>query len=201
MPTSRPVTHRARGLARREALLEAAVEIVAERGVGGATHRAIAQRAGVPPSTTTYFFSSIDELIVAAIQRFTQQRVEQFTAMAALLGEQQRTPQEVATLFAQALTTAPLPQEIAQFEAYLDAGRREPDAPRPIADVLRAFEGVAIAALQAMGIENPAAAAPAFVAVADGYSVRRIALGEQPDVAQVADIFLRLLDSFAAKPG
>ncbi len=50
---TRPATHRARGLARREALLRAAVEIVAERGVGGATHRAIAERAQVPPSTTT----------------------------------------------------------------------------------------------------------------------------------------------------
>jgi DNA-binding transcriptional regulator YbjK len=51
-------------------LLDAAVAVVAERGVGGATHRAIAARAGVPLSTTSYFFASLDELIVAALRAF-----------------------------------------------------------------------------------------------------------------------------------
>lgn len=194
------MTHRARGLARRDALLDAAVQIVAERGVGGATHRAIAQRAGVPPSTTTYFFASIDELILAAIQRFTLTRVEQFTAMAALLRSEDRTPHEVATLFAEALTSAPITHEIAQFEAYLDAGRREPGHASGIADVVHAFEGVAISALQAMGVERPEVAAPALVALADGYSLRRIALGQRQDPAQVADAFLRLIDSYRATP-
>lgn len=194
--TARPVTHRARGLARRDALLQAAVEIVAERGVGGATHRAIAQRANVPPSTTTYFFASIDELIVAAIQRFAQQRVDQYLEIAGLLRASDHTADEVATLFAQMLTTAPIPNEIAQFEAYLDAGRRGADQPRPIGDVIRAFETVAISALEAVGVEHPEAAAPAFIALADGYSVRRIALGEASDPAEIADVFLRLLDSY-----
>lgn len=200
VPAARPVTHRARGLARRDALLQAAVEIVAERGVGGATHRAIAQRANVPPSTTTYFFASIDELIVAAIQRFAQQRVDQYLEIAGLLRASDHTAEEVATLFAQMLTTAPLPNEIAQFEAYLDAGRRDAGEPRPIGAVLHAFEAVAISALEAVGIEHAEAAAPAFIALADGYSVRRIALGEPADPAEIAGVFLRLLDSYKLHP-
>ena len=59
----RPATHRASGQARRAALLEAAVEVIAEQGVAGATHRAVAARAGMPTSTTSYFFSSLDELM------------------------------------------------------------------------------------------------------------------------------------------
>ncbi|MCU1649836.1 MAG: putative transcriptional regulator, partial [Pseudonocardia sp.] len=55
----RPATHRASGQARRAQLLQAAVEVIAEQGVGGASHRAIATRAGMPLSTTSYFFASL----------------------------------------------------------------------------------------------------------------------------------------------
>ena len=37
-------------------------------GAGAVTHRAVAARAGVPLSTTSYFFSSIDELVTEALR-------------------------------------------------------------------------------------------------------------------------------------
>lgn len=195
---TRPTSHRARGLARREALLRAAVEIVAERGVGAATHRAIAERAGVPPSTTTYFFSSIDELILEALRHFTEQRITQLNALSATLAEQHSTPEEIASLFAQTLTAAPLQHEVAQFEAYLDSSRRDPDERQAVAAILEAFEGVAVSALRAVGAPNPEAIAPIFVSLADGYGLRRIALGHDLDPAPLADAFHRLFLSYSA---
>ncbi len=195
---TRPTTHRARGLARRDALLRAAVEIVAERGVGGATHRAIAERASVPPSTTTYFFSSIDELILEALRHFTQQRVAQLNELAHVLAERHSEPREIAQLFAEILTAAPLQHEIAQFEAYLDTSRRDSDDRRAVASILEAFEGVAVSALEAVGAPNPQAIAPIFVSLADGYGLRRIALGHDLDPAPLADAFFRLFESYTA---
>jgi TetR/AcrR family transcriptional regulator, regulator of biofilm formation and stress response len=43
-----------------------ALDVIAERGVAGATHRAIATAADVPLGSTSYHFSSIDELVAAA---------------------------------------------------------------------------------------------------------------------------------------
>ena len=60
--------HRASAQRRRVALLEAAAELAAETGAGAVTHRAVAARAGVPLSTTSYFFSSIDELVTLTRQ-------------------------------------------------------------------------------------------------------------------------------------
>jgi AcrR family transcriptional regulator len=197
---TRPASHRARGLARREALLRAAVEIVAERGVGGATHRAIAERAQVPPSTTTYFFASIDELILEALQHFTAARVAQLQALGGVLKEQGSEPAQIARTFAEILCAAPLQHEIAQFEAYLNVSRRDPQQQNPVADVLRAFEGVAIRALEAVGTPNPALVAPLFVSLADGYGLRRIALGHALDPEPLADAFHRLFLSYRDTP-
>ncbi|MFI5426371.1 TetR/AcrR family transcriptional regulator [Aeromicrobium sp. UC242_57] len=58
-----------RSRARREALLDAAIDLFAEGGSRAITHRAVAARAGLPSATTTYYFESIDELIRAAPQR------------------------------------------------------------------------------------------------------------------------------------
>ena len=52
----------ARGTARRRLLLEAAVRIVADRGSGSLTHRAVAEEAGVSIASVTYHFPSIGDL-------------------------------------------------------------------------------------------------------------------------------------------
>ena len=197
---TRPASHRARGLARRDALLRAAVEIVAERGVGGATHRAIADRAQVPPSTTTYFFSSIDELILEALRHFTTLRVEQLESLGDVLKDQGTEPAQIARTFAEILCAAPIQHEIAQFEAYLDSSRREADEQRTVQSVLEAFEGVAVRALEAVGTPDPELVAPLFVALADGYGLRRIALGHSLDPAPLADAFHRLFVSYRDMP-
>ncbi|TFV56885.1 TetR family transcriptional regulator [Geodermatophilus sp. DF01-2] len=51
---------------RRERLIATALDVIAEHGVEGATHRAIARVADVPLGSTTYHFSSLDELLAAA---------------------------------------------------------------------------------------------------------------------------------------
>ncbi|MDO9356261.1 MAG: TetR family transcriptional regulator [Solirubrobacteraceae bacterium] len=197
---TRPTSHRARGLARRDALLRAAVEIVAERGVGGATHRAIAERAGVPPSTTTYFFASIDELVLEALRHFTDLRVEQLSGLATMLADQHSSPEETARLFAEILCAAPPQHEIAQFEAYLDSSRRGGDDRHAVVEILEAFESVAVAALKANGTPNPELVAPIFVSLADGYGLRRCVLGESLDPRPLADAFHRLFLSYADSP-
>lgn len=54
---------------RRQRLIHAAVEIVAERGIAALSHRAVAAAADVPLGSTTYHFTSLDDLLVAALQQ------------------------------------------------------------------------------------------------------------------------------------
>ena len=48
-------------------IARAAIDVVADRGVEGLTHRLVAARAGVPLGSTTYYFKSLDDLLAAAV--------------------------------------------------------------------------------------------------------------------------------------
>lgn len=51
---------------RRERLIATALEVIADHGIAGASHRAIARAADVPLGSTSYHFASIDELLASA---------------------------------------------------------------------------------------------------------------------------------------
>ncbi len=66
--STRPETPRPRGAARREALLEAVLRIVAEVGADAVTHRRVAEEAGLPLASTTYWFNSKEHILTAALE-------------------------------------------------------------------------------------------------------------------------------------
>lgn len=53
----------------RERIAAAAQTLIAERGVQGLTHRAVATAADVSLSSTTYYFATLDDLIHLALER------------------------------------------------------------------------------------------------------------------------------------
>lgn len=57
-----------KGERRRHALTEAAAALLVEGGFDAVRHRAVAERAGLPLASTTYYFASLDELIAAAVE-------------------------------------------------------------------------------------------------------------------------------------
>jgi AcrR family transcriptional regulator len=50
-------------------ILDGAISAVSEQGVGPTTHRAVAKSGGVSLSTTTYYFTSLDDLLCQAFLR------------------------------------------------------------------------------------------------------------------------------------
>lgn len=193
----RPGSHRAATLERRDALLRAAVEVVAERGVGGATHRAIAARAGVPLATTSYFFSSLDELLLEALRLFVADSIARLEQVTAALTASEMTPEAAIELFSAGLLAVPVQQTVAQFETYLEVSRR-PELAAETGSVIAAYERLAMTALELAGVERTAEAARAFVALADGFALARVA---QPHRAghdtALHGGFAALLDGYA----
>jgi TetR/AcrR family transcriptional regulator, regulator of biofilm formation and stress response len=191
-----PRVHRPSAQLRRDALLRAAVEIVAESGTGGATHRAIAARAGVPPATTSYFFASIDDLLTEATQRFTAEQAAAYEALAGELAD--APPGDFAARFAAALMGADRIVELAQVEAYLHAAR-DPSLRSAAAEVMTAFERSTIAALQAVGVEEPARFARTFMAFVDGAILQHLANPRPDDEDHLRD-GLEMLFTVARRP-
>lgn len=65
----------------RTALLDAAERLLIEQGYAAATTRAIAAEAGVNHGLVHYYFGSIDNLLLAALDRFTDRLLERQRAM------------------------------------------------------------------------------------------------------------------------
>ena len=77
-------------MSRRDLLVEVALDMIAEHGVAGTTHRRIATAAGVPLGSTTYYFADLGDLFRAAFGRLADQISERFEARLA----EARTPDE-----------------------------------------------------------------------------------------------------------
>ena len=59
----------AKNEARRNALADAAITVLAREGSRGLTHRAIDAEAGVPLGTTSNYFRSREKLIAGLVER------------------------------------------------------------------------------------------------------------------------------------
>ncbi|WP_290050478.1 TetR/AcrR family transcriptional regulator [Amycolatopsis solani] len=57
-----------KGERRRAALVEAAAKLLVEGGFDAVRHRAVAERAGLPLASTTYYFDSLEDLVTAAVE-------------------------------------------------------------------------------------------------------------------------------------
>ncbi|GAB3451619.1 TetR family transcriptional regulator [Streptomonospora sediminis] len=57
---------------RRERIVRACLDVIAERGVAGTSHRHVAAAAGVPLGSMTYHFTGMAELLHAAFARFSR---------------------------------------------------------------------------------------------------------------------------------
>lgn len=55
---------------RRDRIIDACLEVLAEHGVAGTSHRRVAAAAGVPLGSMTYHFTGMDELLREAFSRF-----------------------------------------------------------------------------------------------------------------------------------
>jgi DNA-binding transcriptional regulator YbjK len=170
---ARPETLTAKGQRRRESLLHAAAALIAERGYGAITHRAVAERAGVPLASTSYFFDSIDELVREAALSFQQRRMLEFEAALVTLPDAV-SPEQGAKDIADLVFSLPIEQPMSNYEIYLNAAR-QPALREVAADSMRRLEAVAEAALRALGATHPEIGARAVVALGEGFALQHVA--------------------------
>lgn len=81
MPSTAATTRRRspdrppRGEARRAAITEAALTVIARVGPDGLTHRAVAAEAGLPLAATTYWFSNKEDMVRAALEHAAERDI------------------------------------------------------------------------------------------------------------------------------
>lgn len=93
-----------RGAARRAALLDAAISVVADNGSGALTHRAVASTAQVSLASVTYHFASIEELRTSTFERALGVLDDELTRAAQDGGTLERMPRVYANYVVALLT-------------------------------------------------------------------------------------------------
>ena len=79
MPTAPAATAQRRyDPGRRDRIIDACLDVIAETGVAGTSHRKVAQAADVPLGSMTYHFTGMDDLLHEAFSRFAQTASERF---------------------------------------------------------------------------------------------------------------------------
>ena len=169
---TRPTQERSRG--RRDALLRAAAELLAEGGARAVTHRAVAARAGMPAASTMYYFESIQQLTDEALRQHLTERVEELQRMIGKASGGGRTAEAIARRFARVLLERTNDIVVAQFEIYLEAARN-PSLREHVAETLGAFEKLTESVLTTLGARRPADSAAAFLAMMDGFLLHHVA--------------------------
>ncbi|TQS43091.1 TetR/AcrR family transcriptional regulator [Cryptosporangium phraense] len=70
---------------RRHRLVEATLDVIAERGVAGTTHRQVAAAADVPLGSVTYHFTSLRDLLTSAFTHLADTGAAAFEAQLAAI--------------------------------------------------------------------------------------------------------------------
>jgi TetR/AcrR family transcriptional regulator, regulator of biofilm formation and stress response len=172
---------------RREQILEAALRIIGRAGRQAVTHRAVAEEAGVPLGSTTYYFDSRDDLLGQALEYVAASEVERYGRR----GEELRfvkSPRELADKLIDELVAAAEDRiaYIAEYEIWLEAGRR-PELREAAQNWCDAEQRSVAVAMESLGSNDPRADASLVVAAIDGLGERVLAREEDP--AQAAKEF------------
>ncbi|MGO1055340.1 TetR/AcrR family transcriptional regulator [Crossiella sp. CA198] len=184
---------------RREAIADAAIEVLAEHGSRGLTHRAVDAKAGIAAGSTSYYFRTRLALLEAAQARVAQL---QLARMAAVADAAPRTALELAQLITanmRAIRVNPT-LTIATMELSLEAVRR-PELRPGVAAARDLFVDWQDRMLRAIGGEPSPELTQLLASLGTGMVVELLSLGEAVpaaffDAEAQARNFNRLLGNY-----
>ena len=185
---------------RRTRLLEEALGLVTESGLGAVTHRSVEQAAGAPHGSVTYWFGSREGLISALIDWICEESERQARAIATPVLEQLaagRTPDiEAIARALSAWIDDGAAHHLARMELELQ-GAREPAHAARMTRAAQVFWDMCGAIAEGLGSDNPATDGRAMAVMLDGVILDRLAHPPQDQEVVVAAL-RRLLEGWAS---
>jgi DNA-binding transcriptional regulator YbjK len=113
-----------KGERRRHALVRAAAELLCEGGFEAVRHRAVADRAGIPLASTTYYFSSLDELVENAVEYLGAGEVAALRTRLHELPRRRRGAEAAADVLVDLLAAETTREQlISRYERYIACAR------------------------------------------------------------------------------
>lgn len=169
---------------RRGRIVAAAVELMGRDGLHTITHRTVAAHAGVPLGSMTYYFATLDHLLLAAVDVAVQQSRARIAAWDATLPAAADTAEVCRSL---AQTTVGFvvdhtTRTVLDYELYVAGLRRAPLRPR-------SAEWIGLLRTALRG-RFDSLTADALTAAVDGFTLQAL-LAPRPPTVQECEALLR----------
>jgi DNA-binding transcriptional regulator YbjK len=163
---------------RRQRLLEEALRLVSESGLGAVTHRSVEQAAGAPHGSVTYWFGSREGLISTLVDWLCEESERQVQAIAMPVQQQIAAGQEldidaIAAALSEWMDGAAA-HHLARMELELQ-GAREPAHAERMTEAAQVFWDMCAAIAKGLGSENPDRDGRAMAVMLDGVLLDRLA--------------------------
>ncbi|MEQ0574633.1 TetR family transcriptional regulator [Mycobacterium tuberculosis] len=189
-----------KGERRRYALVSAAPGLLGEGGFEALRHRAVARRAGLPLASTTYYFSSLDDLIARAVEHIGMIEVAQLRARVSSLSRRRRGPETTAVVLVDLLVgemSSPglAEQLISRYERHI-ACTRLPDLRESMRRSLRQRAEAVAEAIERSGRSAQFDLVCTLICAVDGSVVSALVEGRDPRAAALATV-VDLIDVLA----
>ncbi|RKS06732.1 TetR family transcriptional regulator [Nocardiopsis sp. Huas11] len=184
---------------RAELIAATALELIAERGLRGLTHRAVDEAAGLPPGSTSYHARTRARLVEAALTWLVEQEESEpsmRTLREAGTGLDRATAADRGADFLHTAYTRDRARSLARFELALEAGR-SPEL-REVYDRLGLrFRRMAMGLMAALGSAEPERHAGVLVHWSEGVLFDALAgagAASPPSPEDLRSTILTLLD-------
>lgn len=178
----------------RERILRAALELIGREGIAAVSNRRLAVAAEVSLGSLTYHFPSQALLLQESLLLYVSEEVARLEAIATDLRTRSPRPstEEVAAAVERVATeSVDRPEQVAELELHLRASR-DPALQDASRRCFAAYEGVAAAALEALGVPDAPRHAHAVVALIAGMGLQRLGAGIH-DASGLADALLTII--------
>jgi DNA-binding transcriptional regulator YbjK len=180
---------------RRIQILDAAIDILCDDGVGGLTHRQVDSRAGVPSGTTSNYYRTRQALLEATAARTVELHWQRVETLQSAVGPMSRDA--LKALMIRMLE----PDEqfrrwtLARFELFMEATRRVELRPM-IKDLQAAAVKSATLIFEAAGFTPTPERMDELARVLNGFVFSNLTIAPEPGTQDAASLVDRLLSAF-----
>jgi len=182
----------------RERILRTTLDLIGREGISAVTNRRVATAAGISLGSLTYHFESQGELLREALLLFIAEEVAVLDAFREDLRRRHPDVVEVAREVERFVGESDdRGLRLAELELHLRAAR-DPHLQDASARVFRAYEDVAVTALEMLGVEDAPRRAHAVVALMYGMALRRFGTGGK-DARGMAEALLTIVGGPASR--
>jgi len=180
---------------RRNQILDAAIDILCDDGVGGLTHRQVDSRAGLPAGTTSNYFRTRQALLEATAARTVDlhwQRVEQLQSGVGPLSRD-----ALEALIVQLIhPSEPMRRvTLARFELFMESTRR-PELQPMMRELQAAAVKSATLIVEAAGFTPAPERMEELSRLLNGLVFSNLTIAPEPRALDVAGLVDRLLGAF-----